>query len=1621
MLSTRLVLVYVFVCIFVITLATCGKDSPTKPEPKPPEPPPVSLVATRIEITPSQGALDAIGKSVQLTARVFDQNNALLTSAVVTWTSSNTGVATVSNQGLVIAVGNGTTRITAKSGNASTGIDISVMQTVGSVAIQPDSATLMSIGATVQLTARVLDTNGQRVAGAVVAWSSSDTTVATVTNQGLVKAVGTGTALITAKFNNASDSAPVEVMLPNPDRAALIAFYNATNGPNWSNNQHWSSDSPLNDWYGVSADEQDRVTALDLNANNLRGSVPQILSELRQLRKLILTGNNGLIGPLARLLTGLSLDELDLDGTNLCVPSDIEYQGWFGRIPDAQAATCVNDPLELEALVALYNQTDGSNWSQNTNWMTNTPLGSWFGIESDASGRVEYLELQNNNLEGSLPAEIGQLSSLIWIDLASNKLSGTLPAEMGRLSKLAVLNVHANQLSGSIPPELGRIELLSTLRLSHNQFSGRIPSELGQLRILRNLYIGFNRITGTLPQELGKLIELDVLSLAGNAITGAIPPELARAKNVRLLFLDRNQLTGNIPPEIGHMNSLETLRLHNNKLSGPIPSEFGNLLDLRSLDVSVNPSLTGPLPRTLTNLSIDRMDLQDTRLCVPIDEEFQVWFSGISRIQAARCGDTGKAALAELFNQAGGPNWVNAANWLSDRPLNQWHGVAADQSGLVTALDLENNNLNGSIPSTLSILGDLNSLNLSRNSGLTGPLPRSLLQLDLETLNLTGTELCAPTDVEFRAWVSAIADAQVAECTISDPERDILVALYHSTDGPNWHNNANWLSNEPIGKWHGVQAGTDGRVKQLALNDNNLTGPLPSELGQLERLTDLVMFNNRISGVIPPDIGQLARLRRLFLESNGMSGPIPPELGQLENLVLLHLFNNELSGSIPPELGRLEALTDLSLSNNNLTGSIPHQLGQLKNLVLLSLSNNNLTGSIPHQLGQLSNLVTFYAFNNKLTGQIPSDLGNLSDLLRFSLSSNELSGDIPPELGRLNDVLGMSLSNNRLTGQIPAELVNLPRLVHLHLDNNQLSGIIPSEIGRLDRLADLRLNDNELSGTVPQEIGGLTLLKTLNLENNTDLTGPLPVTLANLSLEGLIVEGTGLCAPPDRDFQSWMQNLLFIRVPDCVRVDGTLVYLTQAIQSSDYPVPLVAGDDALLRIFVTNGTDNEIDMPPVRATFYHDDFPVDSVFVPGESTPVPMEISEGSLSSSVNVVIPGQVIQPGLEVVVEIDSDDTQNTASGLQERVPAAGRLSVDVREVPHLDLTVVPLLWEENPDRSILGEAENLSEEDDLFWPTRNLLPVGEFAVTMHEPVLTSVDPVFRNHGRILHELEMIRVMEGGHGRYMGVLTSQGGGATTIGGRTMVSDLDGFVIAHEFGHTMGLFHAPCNTGGLFTDGNFPYENGSIGVWGYDIRDHTLVPPETKDLMGYCDPLWISDYNFLRALNYRLNEEAVPEISPRAAAGRSLLLWGRRDQYGELYLEPAFVVDAQSFLPRSSGPYRLTGEDGRGSTLFALEFAMNEFADDEGGTFAFVVPAHAGWSTDLERISLEGPEGVVTTDDSSDRYVSLLLDRYSGSVRGVLREWNDSMFSATAVRRVAPEPDLEISISNGIPDPDSW
>ena len=516
-----------------------------------------------------------------------------------------------------------------------------------------------------------------------------------------------------------------------------------------------------------------------------------------------------------------------------------------------------------------------------------------------------------------------------------------------------------------------------------------------------------------------------------------------------------------------------------------------------------------------------------------------------------------------------------------------------------------------------------------------------------------------------------------------------------------------------------------------------------------------------------------------------------------------------------------------------------------------------------------------------------------------------------------------------------------------------------------------------------------------------------------------------LCAPSDEAFLEWLAAVPTRHVALC-QASPVAAYLVQAVQSGDFPVPLVAGEEALLRVFPTAARDNQQGLPPVRASFHLGGALAHVADIPGKAGPIPTDVDEGSLARSANGVIPAEVVQPGLEMVIEIDPDGTLDPGLGVVKRIPETGRMPIDVRETPVFNLTVIPFLWNTDPDSRILEQTAGMAADPEghrLLQDTRTLLPVGDLDVKAHEPVVSSSNDAYA----IINETRAIRVMEGGSGYYMGMMSGPVTGAAGLGflgGPVSFAVPSGSTIAHEFGHNFGLSHAPCGEP-PGPDPAFPYPDGATGAWGYDFRyGGRLVGPEQKDLMSYCRPRRISDYHFTKALNFRLDDEENASAALVAEAATSLLLWGGVDSVGTPYLEPSFVVEAPPALPRSGGEYEVTGRAVGGGELFSLSFDIPEVADGDGSSsFAFALPVQDAWAGALASITLSGPAGSVTLDGDTNRPMAILRDPGTGQVRGILRDLPPvaAAAQADAAAALSPEPGLDILISSGIPDAAAW
>ena len=486
--------------------------------------------------------------------------------------------------------------------------------------------------------------------------------------------------------------------------------------------------------------------------------------------------------------------------------------------------------------------------------------------------------------------------------------------------------------------------------------------------------------------------------------------------------------------------------------------------------------------------------------------------------------------------------------------------------------------------------------------------------------------------------------------------------------------------------------------------------------------------------------------------------------------------------------------------------------------------------------------------------------------------------------------------------------------------------------------------------------------------------------------------------------------------PSAVRLTEPVIYLTQAAQNRENTTRLIAGRPALLRIFLTGDRTNSLD-PAVQLTLLQDDSVVFQELARSAAERIPTSVDESDLNGSINVEVPGSVIQPGVRMVVELDSGCLLPLASESPLRYPPEGSVALDVVELPLYRIILVPTIARLSPDSSVFAWTDGVHPDSEQMRLSRTILPVGAMEVEVHETYTTSADlRTLSGWSEWLNEIEVLHEIEGRRGYYYGVVGSSPGGVLGLAPVaypvSVGVDVD-YIYTHEVGHTMNLSHAPCG-GAIMWDPDYPHEGGSIGVWGYDIAMGRLLDPGSyKDIMGYCfDDIWISDYHFNRAMTHRLDGDGGIDHDADAGAvaapgrGEVLVVWGAVRE-GRLKLDPAFVLGGPVVLPEADGPYRVEGLGAGGETRFSLAFSPTPLADG-GGTFVFFIPYEPEWAGNLDRMVLTGPEGEYTVTRDGEPGMAVVTDRSTGRIRAIIRNWDGGPLPG--------ESTADVTITKGIP-----
>ncbi len=655
---------------------------------------------------------------------------------------------------------------------------------------------------------------------------------------------------------------------------------------------------------------------------------------------------------------------------------------------------------DKNALIALYNATDGDNWSSS--WNLTDPPQFWFGVKTT-----------NALINGE------ERLLVTGLDLSFRRLSGNIPSELGNLKDLKSLNLSNNSLSGAVPTELGNLTLLETLELERNQLEGEIPSTLFSQHetLYSNINLSFNKLSGTLPLSLGTTVDFDgTIDVSHNQLTALANYSGSDFSGIQTLNINNNLLPfATLEQENNGNRLINTLDINVANLSF---SPQNNIGTVENIVFSEGATLTLTLPNLASTNNTYQWYKDGTIIDGAINTTYQIANTTTNDIGIYYCEVKNsviteltltrnpitvdneatindKNALIALYNATSGPNW--SSPWDLTTEMGNWKGVITDSNGRVIELDCTDFGLAGTLPEEIWTLTDTEKLIFNRNRGLSGSILTNVTNLTkLKALEFRETSVGGTILPELFGMLTLESLAFSEKFTGSLAGIENLVNLREIVS------NGSDITEVPESLWTltGLEeidiTSTDEPLVNISMPSSmspftalkklrlwgNQTQPIPTDLTTLTNL-EILSLRGFDTEPIPQNIDNLINLTELDL-SDGFTGTIPSEIGNLTNLVDLSMHSNQLSGGIPEEIGNLSSLRGLNISDSNLEGAIPATIGNLSNLFIAFLDFNNLSGEIPSSIAELPNLNFFGIALNKF---IFEDLEQNIDAVRAIPSS----------------------------------------------------------------------------------------------------------------------------------------------------------------------------------------------------------------------------------------------------------------------------------------------------------------------------------------------------------------------------------------------------------------------------------------------------------------------------------------------------------------------------------------------------------------------------------------------------------------------------------------------------------
>lgn len=581
--------------------------------------------------------------------------------------------------------------------------------------------------------------------------------------------------------------------------------------------------------------------------------------------------------------------------------------------------------------------------------------------------------MNDNNLKGSIPPEIGRLKYVKELHLEGNAITGTLPTEIGQMSSLEVLAIDSKLLMGTLPSEVGRLTHLKRLELGHNSFHGTIPETVYDCVKLQILHLNNNLLTGTISTQISKLNMLQrgertqvleflwyythilyflvsPVHLNDNAFQGKIPSDLGNLRSLKELWLGSNRMTGNFPSELGEAGSVELIALNENLLSGTLPDLFGKFTDLKIINLRNN-LFSGAIPTSIFSGKIEHAVILDgnnfegsvpEHICsssTQINVDDNIWFVDEPEVSCECCEvscniwDVKNSLILGAKRSCPQSNVFNiefkSGYWIKDLIINSsihdffGFGMSHTESFCLSPTgcysifnETEDHHLQdikfSSMTNSLQFQKQCDVVEIcGKNFGQDHPRRNGLNHLS----QLIGLDLSRNDTLQYKAlcWIlnEDVLFNFFRVCDGTLLQRYVLALFYLSQR--HFIHDFEELSKDTTCKWPGVVCDVKEKyVEELSLHGSNLAGTIVTEIGLLTRLKTINFTENDITGTLNPSLfSNLYHLERIDISSNKITGEVPRELLEHPRIEHFNISNNNFQGILSGNITYPKKLSEL--------------------------------------------------------------------------------------------------------------------------------------------------------------------------------------------------------------------------------------------------------------------------------------------------------------------------------------------------------------------------------------------------------------------------------------------------------------------------------------------------------------------------------------------------------------------------------------------------------------------------------------------------------------------------------------------------------------------------------------